>query len=68
MAVLAPLAFILVLMALKRTPVSYVAPARELSIVFGVFLGTNLLKEADAKKRIIAAIIMLIGISFLAIG
>jgi len=51
MAVLAPLAFILVLMALKTTPVSYVAPARELNIVFGVFFGTNLLKEADAKKK-----------------
>jgi len=67
-AVLAPFSFILVLMALKTTPVSYVAPAREISIVFGVFLGTNLLKEADAKKRIIAAIIMLMGISFLAMG
>ena len=67
-AVLAPLSFILVLMALKTSPVSYVAPARELSIVFGVFFGTGLLKEADAKRRIIAAIIMLIGISFLAIG
>ena len=67
-AVLAPLSFILVLTALKTTPVSYVAPARELSIVFGVFFGTGLLKEADAKKRIIAAIVMLIGISFLAMG
>jgi drug/metabolite transporter (DMT)-like permease len=67
-AVLAPLSFILVLMALKTTPVSYVAPARELSIVFGVFFGAGLLKEADAKRRIIAAIIMLLGISFLAIG
>ena len=67
-ALFAPFSFILVLMALKTTPVSYVAPARELSIVFGVFFGTNLLKEADAKKRIIAAIIMLIGISFLAMG
>jgi drug/metabolite transporter (DMT)-like permease len=67
-AVLAPLSFILVLMALKTAPVSYVAPARELSIVFGVFLGTGLLKEADAKRKIIAAIIMLMGISFLAMG
>ena len=67
-AVFAPLSFILVLTALKTTPVSYVAPARELSIVFGVFFGANILKEADAKKRIVAAIIMIIGISFLATG
>ncbi len=65
-AVFAPLSFILVLTALKTTPVSYVAPARELSIVFGVFFGANILKEADAKKRFVAAIIMIIGISFLA--
>lgn len=67
-AVLQPLSFILVLIAMKTTPVSYVAPARELSIVFGVFLGANFLKEADSKRRIIAAMVMLAGISLLAIG
>jgi uncharacterized membrane protein len=45
-----------------------VAPARELSIVVGVFFGTNLLKEADAKKRIVAAVVILAGIVLLAIG
>ena len=67
-AVLSPLSFILVLMALQTTAVSYVAPARELSIVFGVFFGANLLREADASRRIAAAIVMLIGISLLAVG
>jgi len=67
-AVLSPLSFILVLIAMKTTPVSYVAPAREVSIVFGVFLGANVLKEADSKRRIIAAMVMLAGISLLAIG
>ena len=67
-AVFQPLSFILVLIALKTTPVSYVAPARELSIVFGVFFGANILKEADSKRRIIAAVVMLAGISLLAIG
>jgi drug/metabolite transporter (DMT)-like permease len=67
-AVCQPLSYLLVLIALKTTPVSYVAPARELSIVFGVFFGANLLKEADANKRIIAALIMLAGIALLAIG
>jgi len=67
-AVFQPLSFILVLIALKTTPVSYVAPARELSIVFGVFFGANLLKEGNALRRSIAAIIMLIGIALLAIG
>ncbi len=65
---LSPLSFILVLVALQTTAVSYVAPMREMSIVFGVFFGANLLKEPDARKRIIAAMAMLIGISLLAIG
>jgi drug/metabolite transporter (DMT)-like permease len=66
--VLMPLSYILVLVAMKTTPVSYVAPARELSIVFGVFLGTNLLREPDTRKRILAALVILAGISLLAVG
>ncbi len=67
-ALFQPLSYLLVLVALKRAPVAYVAPARELSIVFGVFFGANLLKEDDPAKRIIAAIIILAGIVLLAIG
>jgi len=67
-AIFQPLSYLLVLIALKTTPITYVAPARELSIVVGVFFGTNLLKEADAKKRIVAAVVILAGIVLLAIG
>jgi drug/metabolite transporter (DMT)-like permease len=67
-AICQPLSYLLVLIALKTTPVSYVAPAREMSIIFGVFFGANMLKEADVKRRLIAAGIMLTGIVLLAIG
>lgn len=67
-AVLSPLSYILVLVALKTTPVSYVAPAREISIVFGVFFGANFLQEADARRRAIATVVILAGISLLAVG
>ncbi|MBN9295835.1 MAG: EamA family transporter [Filimonas sp.] len=67
-AVCQPLSYLLVLIAMKTTPVSYVAPARELSIVFGVFFGVNLLKEKDKAKRIIGALVILAGIVLLAIG
>jgi len=67
-AIFQPLSYLLVLIALKTAPITYVAPARELSIVVGVFFGTNLLKEADAKKRIVAAVVILAGIVLLAIG
>jgi uncharacterized membrane protein len=44
-AVLAPLAYILVLAAMSFTSVSAVAPAREISVLFGVMLGRRLLGE-----------------------
>jgi drug/metabolite transporter (DMT)-like permease len=67
-AICQPASYLLVLIAIKTTPVSYVAPARELSIVFGVFFGANVLKESDGGRRIIAALVMLVGIALLAIG
>jgi len=67
-AVFQPLSYLLILIAMKTTPITYVAPVRELSIVFGVFFGVNLLKEKDSLKRLIAAVIILVGIVLLALG
>lgn len=67
-AILSPLAYILALTALTFTPVSYIAPAREFSIVIGAWLGTQVLGEADAKRRMIAATMMAAGMVGLAIG
>jgi uncharacterized membrane protein len=67
-AALSPLAYILVLTAMVFTPVSYVAPAREVSILFAALLGAHLLKEADAVRRLIAAAAIVLGIVGLALG
>ena len=67
-AVLSPLAYILVLTAMVFTPVSYVAPARELSILFAALMGTHFLKEADAARRLVAAALIVVGIVGLALG
>ncbi len=67
-ASLSPLAYILVLTALAISPVSYVAPAREIGILFGVLLGARTLAEADIGKRSIAAILMVGGVIALALG
>ena len=67
-AVLSPLAYILVLSALAFTPVSYVAPARELSIVIGAALGTWLLREGEAPRRLAAALVIVAGVIALAVG
>ena len=50
------------------TPVSYVAPAREVSILIGAIMGARFLAEGDAKLRIAAAIVILIGLTCLALG
>jgi len=50
-ALLTPMAYILVLTALVFTPVSYVAPAREISILVGTAMGARLLAEGDARRR-----------------
>lgn len=66
--IMSPLSYILVLTAMVTTPVSYVAPAREVSILFAALIGTHLLKEGDAARRNIAAVGMAIGVTALAIG
>lgn len=67
-ALLCPLSYILVLTAMVFTPVSYVAPAREISILVAAFMGTQLLAERDASRRLTAAAAMLAGITCLALG
>lgn len=66
--IMSPLSYILVLTAMVFTPVSYVAPARELAILFAALLGAHALKEGDATRRTIAALGMVLGVAGLAIG
>jgi drug/metabolite transporter (DMT)-like permease len=67
-AILSPLAYMLVLTAMSFTPVSYVAPAREVSILIGTVMGARLLAEGEGKRRLIAAGLMVVGIGALALG
>jgi drug/metabolite transporter (DMT)-like permease len=66
--VLAPLAYILVLTALVFTPVSYVAPAREVSILIGTLMGTRLLAEGHGARRLTGAAAVAAGVIALALG
>ena len=68
MALFSPTAYVLVLTAMAVTPVSDIAPAREVSIVIGAFLGARYLKEADGRRRIWAAVAMAAGVIALALG
>jgi len=67
-AVLSPLAYILVLTALRFTAISVAAPCREVSVLFGVLLGRRLLGEGSATRRLVAAAAIVAGIISVAIG
>jgi drug/metabolite transporter (DMT)-like permease len=67
-AVLMPLAYILVLAALAFTAVSVVAPAREVSVLFGVLMGGRLLGEGAVARRLTAAVAIVAGIIAIAVG
>jgi drug/metabolite transporter (DMT)-like permease len=67
-ATLSPLAYILVLFAMTFSPVSYIAPARELSILIGAVIGSRFLNEGHTTSRIGAAVLMTSGVILLAVG
>ncbi len=68
MAVLSPLAYILVLYAVQQAPLSHVAPAREVSMLFAALLGGRLLGEAHRGLRLLGAACMALGVIALALG
>ncbi len=67
-AVFNPLAYILVLTALAFTPVVYVAPAREVSVLITVVLGSVLLREGALRQRMGWACLIVAGMVLLALG
>jgi drug/metabolite transporter (DMT)-like permease len=66
-SVLSPVSYILVLIAMKTTDIVYVAPVREVSILFGVFMGGQLMAEEDTKRRLIASMLILAGVIVLSV-
>jgi len=66
--VLTPLAYMLVLAALSLAAVSAVAPAREISVLFGVLLGRQLLDERGMARKLVAAAAIVAGVIAVAIG
>lgn len=67
-AVLSPLAYMLVLTAMSFTPLTYIAPMREVSILIGALIGARMLQEGHGRRRIWAAAAMALGVIALALG
>jgi drug/metabolite transporter (DMT)-like permease len=65
-AVFNPLAYILVLYALTFTPVVYVAPTREASVLITVLMGSIWLNEGNLRERMLWAALIVSGVGLLA--
>lgn len=64
--ILSPLAYTLVLFAMTKAKLSYVAPVREVSMLAGVFFGASLLRESFTRVRVIGMFLMVAGVVLLA--
>lgn len=67
-AVLGPLGYVLVLYAMQMAPLSHVAPAREVSMLFATLIGGKLLGEGDRGWRLAGAACIAAGVVSLAAG
>jgi len=67
-AVLSPLSYILILLAFRSGQVSHIAPARELSILIGAYLGGRVLGEGEWARRRVAAAAFAAGVIALALS
>jgi drug/metabolite transporter (DMT)-like permease len=67
-AVFSPAAYVCVLFAVRLAPVSHVAPAREVSMLFAALIGGHLLGESDRGLRIAGALAIALGVMALAWG
>ncbi len=68
LAAIAPLGYVLVLYAVQMAPLSHVAPAREISMLFAALLGGRLLGETDRGARLLGAACIAAGVAALALG
>ncbi len=66
LAAVSPLAYVLVLYAAQMAPLSHVAPAREVSMLFAALLGGRLLGEGDRVLRLLGAVCIAAGVAALA--
>ncbi|MGJ5725814.1 EamA family transporter [Brevibacterium sp. H602] len=67
-AILSPLAYVLVLYAMQQAPVALVAPVRETSIIVGTLLAWWFFGERNVVLKLVGALIVVAGIGLIALG
>jgi drug/metabolite transporter (DMT)-like permease len=65
-AAISPVSYVLVLYAMQVAPLSHVAPAREVSMLFAALIGGHLLREGDRVARLLGAACIGFGVLALA--
>ena len=65
---ISPVSYVLVLYALQTAPLSHVAPAREVSMLFAALIGGHLLGEGDRAVRLVGAVCIAVGVACLGLG
>lgn len=66
--IVSPVSYVLVLYAMQVAPLSHVAPAREVSMLFAALIGGHLLGEGDRLARLAGAALIAAGVIALALG
>lgn len=66
--VISPVSYVMVLYAMQLAPLSHVAPAREVSMLFAALIGGHLLGEGDRLARVSGAALIGMGVIGLGLG
>jgi drug/metabolite transporter (DMT)-like permease len=66
--IISPVSYVLVLYAMQLAPLSHVAPAREVSMLFAALIGGHLLSEGDRWLRFIGATMITTGVIALGVS
>jgi drug/metabolite transporter (DMT)-like permease len=66
--IISPVSYVLVLYAMQTAPLSHVAPAREVSMLFAALIGGQLLGEGQRLMRLAGAAFIAAGVMALALG
>ena len=66
--IVSPVSYVLVLYAMQVAPLSHVAPAREVSMLFAALIGGHLLGEGDRAARVAGAACIAAGVVALGLG
>jgi drug/metabolite transporter (DMT)-like permease len=61
-------AYLLVLLALRYSPVGYIGAVREVSVVIGAWMGVRFFAERAGRVRLIASTLVVLGIGIIAVA